>query len=425
MPGAQRNIGNTLPSWRAWLWAVAWSQLCVDAVADDDLVAALPVRRLRARPQPLSPQQQLLEHRWKNHSSQAKIADLGLVILAGVGTPTQELHLRLDTGQYSSWIATHGAQGTFDVAVSSTLQLAMSRRPAGSRRQQGWQEHVLSDQRRYRGLQLLGNLARDVVRLQRCALDTEFLLVEEAPRRLLQLGDVGPGGDAAAAWQGTLGLWPANASAPQVAVLVLAPFGDPVHFGHYELLLSASPRLRGVLPGPPLRWSWVPLDAAGRAPADLEGHYSSGRHINVVVDTTTTFLLAPPGEVPQLLEELLPRPVWYLCSEARPALLIYCDCDAVRRFMAPLHIRLRAEPEPVTLLLTTDDLLEPLPVRSDGHERCMLRVAAGRRPDALVVGELLLRRYTVGWDLAQRRLGIAPAPTAGARSAGAKAIPAT
>merc|ERR1712070_320375 len=108
------------------------------------------------------------------------------------------------------------------------------------------------------------------------------------------------------------------------------------------------------------------------------------------------------------MELLLPKGLWRLCWFDRSSALAFCDCS-VRDILAPLHIWIGSQPA-LHLLLYPEDLLQDHDDRSsllpNGHRHCMLKIATGEQ-DALVLGDMVLKRFATIWDFDRSRIGFA------------------
>eukprot|EP00747_Dinoflagellata_sp_TGD_P025322 gnl/TRDRNA2_/TRDRNA2_131177_c0_seq2.p1 gnl/TRDRNA2_/TRDRNA2_131177_c0~~gnl/TRDRNA2_/TRDRNA2_131177_c0_seq2.p1 ORF type:complete len:427 (+),score=56.87 gnl/TRDRNA2_/TRDRNA2_131177_c0_seq2:323-1603(+) len=393
-------------------------------------------------------------HRWHTATAAAIRSNLALVTQAGVGTPPQKLRVRVDTGRSGFWLAGHEVNSSLGFVEERSFSLTVQRavpssevEPYPSRQTLEKEEHLLRDSRRYLDARLVGNSVTDVLffgdgiseRIRFFVARQSFgaapgeLCGSTAPHSRQHLGGFDSekslpllADGEACRWEGALGLPPRNTSWPAKAVAIV-PQGDPIGAGHYALIIGSFAAVVDSLPDhsercPSLphtrchasaRWRWAPLDALGRVRGSLRGHYV-GRGVlpamNLSVDTTTSFLLVPPEQMLQVLEDFLPQTLWYLCQRESASHLVFCECDATRRLASPLHLRLQSRPAPVELLLTPEELLEELPQEPTIEGRCLLKVAASTEKGTIVVGEALLKRYAILWDLEGRHLGIAPAP---------------
>merc|ERR1711964_787744 len=119
----------------------------------------------------------------------------------------------------------------------------------------------------------------------------------------------------------------------------------------------------------------------------------------------TTFLLSPSPEFHRLVGVLLPESLHHLCRWDSATHLVYCDCTS-REVLAPLHISIAG----ARLVIHGRELLKKIP----GSGQCVLRVhmlPSDMPGDVFVLGEHLLSRHSMAWDLKRRHLGLLHVPS--------------
>eukprot|EP00746_Dinoflagellata_sp_MGD_P142927 gnl/MRDRNA2_/MRDRNA2_75822_c0_seq2.p1 gnl/MRDRNA2_/MRDRNA2_75822_c0~~gnl/MRDRNA2_/MRDRNA2_75822_c0_seq2.p1 ORF type:complete len:670 (-),score=68.94 gnl/MRDRNA2_/MRDRNA2_75822_c0_seq2:131-1879(-) len=151
---------------------------------------------------------------------------------------------------------------------------------------------------------------------------------------------------------------------------------------------------------------WQFWDPSGRLAGTLSGHYETAPlHVRFEVDTTTTFLLVPNQDIRYIVGLMLPEVLQSLCNWDSNSQLIFCNCT-VRDALAPLHISIAD----IQLLIHGTELLMAAP---GSMQQCILHLHAtppDTSNDVFVLGEQLLSKYSLVWDLIQRRIGFFRTP---------------
>lgn len=321
-----------------------------------------------------------------------------------VGSPGQQLRVRVDSISNSFWLS-----NSFNAKRSSSLVPV-----ASSTNQQQKSPAWL-----HPGKVLDGRVVDDVLVMGNHIMRAHFLIVDTQVDGRACLNKNYQ------YWQGGLGFSWFNASTQQQGQRhqgnLIGRWGSAVGFVPkevrsqesvdgvavgYSLLIGLSAFKTAVQP----HWlQWASLDSNGHVPAFVEGHYGQRLgELPVAVDATTTFLVAQDKVVHRILELLLPKSLWRMCWFDGSTALAFCDCS-VRNILAPLHIWIGTQPA-LHLLLYPEDLLQShksrIRVLPNGHRRCMLKIAAGAT-NALVLGDMVLKRFATIWDFDRNRIGFA------------------
>lgn len=296
-----------------------------------------------------------------------------MIATISVGTPPQELRCLLDTGSSDLWVPSKRCRTCrnkhdFKADKSSTFVPRLERDFGGK-------EKPVPVEVSYGSGNVVGYQVQDTVRIGSVTLRNQsFIIVEEAvlpPHR---------------EWDGICGLgWQQMASAGEPLYKHLQQIGGnavfslvPADNNQAFLLVGNTHYESSCKPGSLV---WTEAESADQTntlsfwitTGGLAIHKKTPVKSRFLVDTGTTFILAPPSQFESLLHSVFPRKIWReQCGiDAGAGNLIVCDCSVTRaQGMLPLRVALGSH----EFSLPVQKLFKKVPANGNQQDLCLLQI---------------------------------------------------